>query len=71
MLAAQAAIASSTGTVPVSIVQLGTRGRPATTILGQPVSTVPIPRASETVATEISNEEEFEWFEYLSQEGKV
>jgi hypothetical protein len=70
MLHAQAAVAQAAGTVPVSIMQLGARGRPATTILGHPpaVNMGPIPRASESAGT--PKDEDIEWQEYFNAEGR-
>lgn len=71
LMHAQAAVAQAAGTVPVSIMQLGARGRPPTTLFGQnPLNAVaPIPRASESTASGTPKDEDFEWIEYVSAEG--
>ncbi|KAI6177661.1 hypothetical protein M3Y97_00932400 [Aphelenchoides bicaudatus] len=68
LLHAHNAVAQAAGTVPVSIMQLGAKGKPPSTILGQPV--VPVPRAIDPSTLAAPKEDESEWNEYFTQEGK-
>jgi hypothetical protein len=72
LMHAQAAIAKASGTVPVSIMQLGARGQPPTTLFGQPAIPIrPVPRVADPTASDTLKDDDFEWCEYFNPEGKL
>lgn len=69
MIAAQAAVAAASNTVPVSIFRVGDKNKQPTPILAQ---AMPVPRLVDTssMAANTPKEDEFEWLEYFDQNGK-